>query len=234
MDPITSSHLPIEVEIRIGSRVRLFVVRPATVREAIGVMDAAAAMRKAEDEDAAHAAWEHLRRVVMAWLPIRIASALVARSADREDAARIATVLLSVGMPESTKKAADAAKARAKVEGWSDVVSDVMRAFSMTFEEVMSLPFIAFVALSARVPRVYAAEMLRTIQVRSLPYIKDESERRRRIDQMLAAAGAKEDAPPADAPAWMQDPDEKARKREEMMRRAIEMRALWHQKAGEA
>src|SRR5690625_1586451 len=230
MNPITSSSLGVEVDLRVRGRLRSYRVRPATVREAIGVIEAASAIERARDDaEERRAAFETIRRIALGWLPLRMASDLFARGVDPQKPLQAITALLSTasdGEAETRRRKA-AVSRQARRVGWHEIIADYMHAYAQSYDMVMSMPFPAFLALAEKMERVHAANMLRMLQVRGLPHIENDRDRRQRINDLMSAAGyaARREVDVSDAPDWMQDPESREKWKEEKMREALRVRA---------
>lgn len=238
MDPITSSCLSTEIEFRANGRVRSYRVRPATAREGIGILDASRVIRAGEGEEDVEAAFEFVRQTAFGWFPLRLASDLFGRGFPPGKALAFVLSALSVGSPEpkKTKKHQEEAESMARETGWHEIIADYMRAYSQPLSEVMTTPFPAFLGLVSKMERVHAAEMIRMLQVRGIPHIKADRERKQRINALMMLAGIMDDTrvPPDKVPDWMKDPEKRKEWKERKMKEAFRVREMWGQKVGKA
>lgn len=236
---ITASKLTTEVTVRAGGRVRTFYVHPPAAGQAIAIIEAAQTAEGAEGEDERAAAVAYIFSEARQWMPLTLASLITSKGFPQDRAIRTVLSLLTAGAPAPRKaaKMQEEAEAKARRVGWTEIVAEYMHAYGQSLDEALRTPFPAFLALTSRIERIRAAEMLRELHVRGIPHIKSDHERRQALARIQASAGAGRQSPsvPEDkVPDWVKDPEKRRRwkeKQDEELRRVM---AVWSRKKAEA
>ena len=163
-----------------------YLVRSPNVREALRIIASAPGAAKKEDVQK-----DIFFQTTGEWLPSGLQKTL------KEEYGRVVAfvfLLVNQGVPEFQDNVSIESEATPKGEeangvNWENVMAEYMFTFGCSASEVLKEPWNLFLLMGQKSDMVHARSMLRTMQLRSLPYIKDDKERSKEYDKIIGRAG---------------------------------------------
>jgi len=168
-----------------------FIVRSPTVGEALTVLACYEGALRGESVQT-----EVLFEALAHWLPSDLYKVFTRKGYPVQTAIGHVLEIVNEGVPQLAIKKAEAegkpvTPGKIAVLDWDSVVADYMAAYGATLSQTLAEPWNGFLLLSERVDMIQARETLRIIRATGLPYIKDDRERQKAMDELVVRAGGR-------------------------------------------
>lgn len=208
--------------VRVGKEA--FEVRPATTREALGVL---AAVRRLNEGDLADG-WSTLRELAERWLPETLSQRLFWPYADVGETAEAMIALLATGAEDEEAHAEreEEAKERARHFTWPTVVAAHACCYQMGYAEVLEQPWPLFLVMQEETGRMHSRE-----QVRSAEWYA--AAKTGQMDSLLERAQVPDTRPQKQTP-WESEGITKEEYERRLRSRALRVQKNWRQKEARA
>lgn len=167
-----------------------YLIRSPKVREALQVIAAAPGTAKGDEIDS-----QIFFEAIEGWLPEKLHRTLVEHYKGGDSAInRVVAFVFSLvnqGVPQFQNATDgefsnnDDGEHETGIE-WENVVAEYMHTFGCSLDQVLNEPWNSFLLMGQKTDMVHSRQMLRTMRLRSVPYIKDDGEREQAVAEIIA------------------------------------------------
>ena len=201
-----------------------FDVRPASTREALGVL---AGVRRLNEGDLADG-WATLRELAERWLPETLSQRLFWPYADVSETAEAMISLLTTGAEdeEAHEEREEAAKKKARRFSWPTVLAGHARCYSIGYAEVLDQSWPLFLVMQEEADRQEARWQTRLVEAYA-------AARTGELDRLLDRAQVEDTRPRRKTP-WEAEGISKEEYERRLRSRALGVQKHWRQKEAQA
>jgi hypothetical protein len=229
---LASSWAPREVEAKpVGEKEEptCFEVRPATTREALGVLAATERIRAGEEGPVADG-WGRLKSVAQGWLPEGLFGELFSPHAVLPETTEAVLKLIRTGAGDEEAHAERQEEVQKQAEqfSWPAVIASHARSYHVGYEETLRQPWPLFLLMQQEVPRLQARSQLRHAEWYAAAKTGE-------LDRIVERAQIREAPRAKEAEPWRQAGFEtKEEWKRDLRSRALKTQNVWRQKEAQA